>query len=250
MAPMLVDRKDGNAKAKQPYALQSVASYIIDSPECVFVWTGARSSKGHGTVADFTVQSLQTYEGSPTQTERCEEGKESERMLAMLQELQCLLPSQCGEQQLAETDARPPQQLALLADDSAYLADRAQRRAEEREREERDADARRVEEQVRAVREQEAEDVRRRVAQEQEHEAARPALAVSAHNSADAHSGADGAGGVKRAFPQGGLAEEVRSTGADFERGDVWRARGEELMRWGCCCGWCVRCQRARCSRG
>lgn len=220
---MLVDRKDGNDKAKQPYGLQSVASYIIDSPECVYVWTGSRSSKGHRTAADFTVQSLQAYEGSPTQTERCEEGEESERMLAMLQELQCLLPSQCGEQQLAETDARPPQQLALLADDSAYLADRAQRRAEERERQERDADARRVEEQVRVVREKEAEDVRRRVAQEQEqqHEAARPALAVSAHNSVDAHSGADGAGSVKRAFPQGGLAEEVGAKG--------------RTRRWGCC---------------
>lgn len=216
VAPMLVDRKDGagGAKPKKPYALQSIASYIIDSPECVFIWVGSAATSAHRSVADFTVRSLQAYEGSPTQAERCEEGKESERMLAMLQQLQCLLPSECSILEGTETEARPQQQLALLADDSAYLAEKAQRRAEDRERQEREEDAKRVEEQVRAVREKEAEEVRRRVAQEREAE--KPALATSAHT-CDGDSGG-GAGAVKPAFPQGGLPEEVRGNGMEMMR--------------------------------
>jgi protein-tyrosine phosphatase len=234
-APMLVDRKGST----QPYGMQSTATYIIDSPECVYVWAGAQASKGHRSVADFTVESLQTYEGSPMQVERCEEGHESERMVAMLKQLNCLVPSKCALQQgVLPEDAAGDQAHLALADDSAYLAEKAQRRAEERE-----ADARRVEERERAAREREAAEVRRvaEQQQQQQEEAAAAARRVGAHAAAaavaDGGGGGGGAAAGKGAFPQGGLAEEVCGAvgagraGQGGRRGG--RGRGRGRGRWG-----------------
>ena len=113
---MLVERKG------ETYVWASGAAYIIDSPECIFVWVGRNASANHKTVTAFTVTSLQTYEGSPVVEERCEEGNESIKMLDMLRQLKCMLPSEASAEEVAEQ-----------TDDSAYLAEKAKRRAEERQ---------------------------------------------------------------------------------------------------------------------
>jgi hypothetical protein len=52
---MLVDRKGGS----QSYVFKSSAVYIIDTPQCVYIWKGAHATNGHKTVTDFTVKSFQ-----------------------------------------------------------------------------------------------------------------------------------------------------------------------------------------------
>jgi len=101
-------------------------------------------------------------------------------------------------------------QVALLSDDSAYLAEKAQRRAEEREREQREADAKRIEAEVRLVREKEAAEVRQRE-KEKERERDERVLKETKERTAESGVGSDGGGSARKpfAFPQGGLPEEV-----------------------------------------
>jgi protein-tyrosine phosphatase len=88
VAPMLVERKGDKPVPK--YVLITAAVYIVDTPECLFVWIGTGARGEHTTAADFAVESLQKYEGSPMVVERCAEGEESQHMLDVLHELRYL----------------------------------------------------------------------------------------------------------------------------------------------------------------
>ena len=52
-------RHQVESKDQTPQPLSSAAAYIIDSPECVFVWLGAACSEAHKATAERVVTSLQ-----------------------------------------------------------------------------------------------------------------------------------------------------------------------------------------------
>jgi len=138
-------------------------------------------------------------------------------MLDGLRLFKCLLPTQSTHEMDVQVD-RTAEEVALLSDDSAYLAEKAQRRAEERERELREADARRIEHEVRLVREQEAAEVRQRELHRERERSERTAKEAEAKEpevrAPESQSGGAAAAGAARkpfAFPQGGLPEEVET---------------------------------------
>eukprot|EP00960_Hanusia_phi_P011234 328637-Hanusia_phi.AAC.5 len=87
IAAMLIENKENEDIVMSPDCV-----YIIDDPSRVLIWIGKSSSAGHVQAAKDAVQNFQSYEGSPSGSEEVKQGEETDKHLAHLKKMRCLLP--------------------------------------------------------------------------------------------------------------------------------------------------------------